>query len=450
MKMEEYLNKVTEQMRCKKARTSVAGELENHILDQMEAYKAEGMAEEDALDKAIIEMGDPVEVGVSLDRIHRPQVSWSMLILIGIISVFSMILQFVLKDQMAEYAAVGYMAERQILFLILGYILMLLVYYLDYSLIGKYATQIGIIFLGFLVLTKPFRLTVNGMDRFLYIGRITFSIPLVMCLFVPLFGAILFQYRKEGYRAIGKSIVWMTAAVLITRDASLPYALLIGISMLTLFVIAVWKGWFRVSRKKVLGAVGIVIGLMAVSMIFAVIRGMLPMYQIDRIRAFLMQDGDSNYVTNMAKTIIQKSSMIGTNKEGMALIAEGFPGANSEMVFVSLVACFGILAGIAVIGLFIFMIQKIFRISFGQKNQLGMIIGCGCGMVFLTMAVLGIGQSLGVFPISAVVLPFFSNSGTGTFVFYILMGLVLSIYRYQNIPMTQTQSKRKKLKIRFE
>ena len=48
MKMEEYLNKVTEQMRCKKARASVAGELENHILDQMEAYKREGRNEEEA------------------------------------------------------------------------------------------------------------------------------------------------------------------------------------------------------------------------------------------------------------------------------------------------------------------------------------------------------------------------------------------------------------------
>ena len=60
MKIEEYLNKVTEQIRCKKAHESVEGELKNHILDQMEAYKLGGMDEEEALDKAIIEMGDPV------------------------------------------------------------------------------------------------------------------------------------------------------------------------------------------------------------------------------------------------------------------------------------------------------------------------------------------------------------------------------------------------------
>lgn len=446
MKMEEYLNKVTEQMRCKKARASVAGELENHILDQMEAYKQEGLEEEEALDKAIIQMGDPVEVGVSFDRIHRPQISWSMLILVGVISIFSIILQVILRSGMTEY--VGHMAERQIVFILVGYLLMLLVYYLDYSFLGKYAVQIGGIFLAFMIVTKPFRIGLNGAN-FIMIGGLTFFVPFVMCLFVPLFGAILFQYRGEGYRAIGKSIVWMAIATVIVMEASLPYAVLIGVSMLTLFVIAVEKEWFKINQKKVLGITGIGVGLLILlTILFA--ENMLKNYQVDRIKAFISQSGEQNYMANMAKMILQKSSMIGGNKEAIGLVTESLSGANSEMIFVSIVACMGIFAGILAAGLLIFMIQKIFRISFGQKNQLGMIVGCGCGMLLMMMSFFSIIQSLGLFPISSVVLPFFSNSGSGTLVFYVLMGLVLSIYRYQNIPMTQPQGKRKKLKITFE
>ena len=43
MRMEEYLETVTEQLRCTKARELVVGELRDHILDQAEAYEAEGM-----------------------------------------------------------------------------------------------------------------------------------------------------------------------------------------------------------------------------------------------------------------------------------------------------------------------------------------------------------------------------------------------------------------------
>ena len=73
MKKEEYLHIVTDQIRCKKARPDVKTELEAHIMDQMEDYRNEGMKEQEAMERAILEMGDPVEVGVELDRIHRPK-----------------------------------------------------------------------------------------------------------------------------------------------------------------------------------------------------------------------------------------------------------------------------------------------------------------------------------------------------------------------------------------
>lgn len=85
MKKEEYLRCVTDQIRCKKACPGIEKELEDHITDQAEMYLKKGMTEEQALKKAIAEMGDPVQVGVELDRIHRPQMSWGLVLLAGIL-----------------------------------------------------------------------------------------------------------------------------------------------------------------------------------------------------------------------------------------------------------------------------------------------------------------------------------------------------------------------------
>ena len=63
MKKEEYLRCVTDQIRCKKACPGIEKELEDHITDQAEMYLKKGMTEEQALKKAIAEMGDPVQVG---------------------------------------------------------------------------------------------------------------------------------------------------------------------------------------------------------------------------------------------------------------------------------------------------------------------------------------------------------------------------------------------------
>ena len=58
MKPEEYLHTVTDQIRCAGARDMVEEELREHIRDQAEAYEAEGMFEEEALEKAVRDMGD--------------------------------------------------------------------------------------------------------------------------------------------------------------------------------------------------------------------------------------------------------------------------------------------------------------------------------------------------------------------------------------------------------
>ena len=67
MKLDEYLNIVSEQIRYTKIRGTVSEELKNHILDQAEAYEACGAFPEEALERAVMEMGDPVETGVALE-----------------------------------------------------------------------------------------------------------------------------------------------------------------------------------------------------------------------------------------------------------------------------------------------------------------------------------------------------------------------------------------------
>ncbi|MDE7031453.1 MAG: permease prefix domain 1-containing protein, partial [Lachnospiraceae bacterium] len=59
-KMEEFIRVLTEQMRCVKARGSVAQELADHIADQAQAYERSGVDRDQAIARAVREMGDPV------------------------------------------------------------------------------------------------------------------------------------------------------------------------------------------------------------------------------------------------------------------------------------------------------------------------------------------------------------------------------------------------------
>ena len=64
MDKKKYIQTVTEQIRCKRALPLVTKELEGHIEDQKSDYMKAGMNAEEAEESAVLEMGDPVEVGV--------------------------------------------------------------------------------------------------------------------------------------------------------------------------------------------------------------------------------------------------------------------------------------------------------------------------------------------------------------------------------------------------
>lgn len=436
MRMEEYLNTVTEQIRCKKARDLVSGELRDHILDQAEAYQADGMFEEEALEKAVREMGDPVETGVSLDRVHRPQMSLSMLVLIGIISILSILVHAALGAYSEELATAGYgYLKNHIMYTVYGYILMLLVYRLDYSILARYARALGAAFLAVLLLgVHFFGCVVNGATLYLKAGPFMLFIPMLIYLFVPLYGGILYQHRGEGYGAFWKLALWALIPIETAfRIPSLNGAVTLAAAFAVLFSIAVRQGWFRVNRKRVLAVLWtLVLALPAVFFWFMYAAGKMEAYQAARIHAFLSGNSGYSYQAALAAEALGSSPLLGRNEAVLEVLGK-IPGFNSDFIFASLISAYGILAGILAAALIVFLIVKIFRISFRQRNQLGMILGCSCGTVFLLQTLMCVTMNLGFLPVTTATLPFFSSGGSGIMVSYILLGLVLSVYRYKNI-----------------
>ena len=102
MRAEEYLKIVTEQIRCKRARGAVQEELQQHMEDQKNAFLVEGMEVQEAEAAAVAEMGDPIKIGTEMDRIHRPQMAWGMIGLIGALGIAGLLLQFLMRLYFAD------------------------------------------------------------------------------------------------------------------------------------------------------------------------------------------------------------------------------------------------------------------------------------------------------------------------------------------------------------
>ena len=133
-KITAYLETVRQQIRWKRAQPIVLKEIKDHILDQKNAYLEEGLDEEPASDKAILEMGDPVLVGEQLDHAHRPKPDWMLLALTG----FMLFLGFAVQFFMDSAFDSAWALEQQLVWTGIAVSVMLAAYFADFTIVGKY------------------------------------------------------------------------------------------------------------------------------------------------------------------------------------------------------------------------------------------------------------------------------------------------------------------------
>ena len=145
MNKEEYIKTLTDQIRCKMARPEVAREIEDHIEDQTRAFMSEGMNRQEAESAALKDMGNPVDAGVELDKVHRPAMPWGMIVLIIVLSVAGYVFQYILNSRNIEAGGDGFFAShRQIWFTVFGILVMIAVCFADYTRIAARARELMI------------------------------------------------------------------------------------------------------------------------------------------------------------------------------------------------------------------------------------------------------------------------------------------------------------------
>ena len=153
MELNSYLEQLEEQIRNRKAKAEVIEEIRNHIEDQAEFYEKEGMSAEEAIEQAVRQMGDPVEVGIEMDRIHRPKPGAPLFLLAFMMSVAGLLTQYFsfyrFGEELVVYQRVIDNAfARQCVYVLMGTAVMLVILCVDYSPVGRHGKKMGALLLA--------------------------------------------------------------------------------------------------------------------------------------------------------------------------------------------------------------------------------------------------------------------------------------------------------------
>lgn len=416
-RIREYSQAVCSRIKWKKAHPAVAEEIENHLVDQRNAYMAEGADEAVATDRAIVQMGDPVVVGVQLNRTHRPKPPWSMLAVMAVM--MSIGLAYTLIFNASELSVRWILidlAERAT-----GLGLMAALYFLGFAWIGRRPVIVYVLLLAVFAAAFTTR-------QWISLWGYGFYMPL---LFPIGFAGIVYSARDRGYRGIALcEIAFLLPLIILVWDGlAISQILFSVVTAIVILCAAVSRGWFKVKISK--GYLLICIPV-AMLLLLAAVVILSDGSKLERVLAAFnpsFADLDSNSWGARIKAALAGAKFIGQGVVPDPQI--GDPGYGIFYILTSCIFYYGWISVAPVIGLLLYFIIKGFRLCMKQKNALALFLSISAMVTFTLQIANYILFNLGFdlfFPYSF--LPFltwwfppeyYANS--------ILAGIMLSVFR---------------------
>lgn len=311
----------------------------------------------------------------------------------------------------------GLFMKKNILFMIIGILLGMTLYFIDYQRLHPYSKYVY----GFTILILLYVLTlgrsVNG--QVLYINILGRSINVIQIGVYSLIVSLAGIFTGWNWDQ-PKSILSGIGLVL------LPFLLIAAAPSVVLAAI------FLVAALGIMGFSGM--RLSHLTSFFIIISTILlfaiggQSYRLDRLLIFLNPYKDpygAGYASIQSKEAIFSAGIFGKGLGSDILIGE----LHTNFMFAYLVHTFGWIMGFTIITLVIFFILRLIRLSSLIKNSYGKLLLVGFSITFSIQFIYNILMTLGLAPMVGISLPFISYGGLSMVINFIVIGMICSVYK---------------------
>ena len=429
----QFARTAAEQLRWKKARPLVEDELLTHLCDQRDALMAGGMDETAATAESLRLTGDPYEIGTALDRVHRPKTPKLLFTLTALIALAG--LAFTTLVSIRDYE-LSYFAVHQSVALLLGTATLLAAYFLDFTLLGRFALPLALMFHAALILLGL--LPIGGFWlRYIYVSKhiLLRGLPLLF----PLMFAVLL-YALRGRRGWGVFAAFVCLAVQCMFCLRVPCLLDLGFLFLcdsALLIFCARNGWFGLGKK--LETLLTTLPL-AADIVWVLVLGA---NWFARQLAIVLDphtyiDGHG-YQTVVLRELLQNAKFIGPGGVGPYSAqhlarSEGFGMVDLQAHALTLLVhrC-GWLALIALVTLLTALLVLAFRRCRGQESMLARLISYAVILSFSAQTLAYLLSDLTLLPFSAAAFPLFTFGIKTILLNMLQFGFLLSTLRVGSV-----------------
>jgi rod shape determining protein RodA len=366
-----------------------------------------------------------------LDRRQFANLPWGMVALIFAIALIGLATVY-----SATYTSKGpsSLYYRQLVWLAIGVMVMLLAVVLDYHTVGRYAYVLYAVSLLLLLLVMAIGRTGMGAQRWLAIGPFAFQPSELAKLSVTLALARYFAEdpKRGGYDLRDLAIPGVMVLIpllLVLKQPDLGTALMLLLTSSLIIMIA----GIRVRSVIVV----LLIGATIASAVFLVppvrhkIWGKLKPYQQNRITAFVDPGSDplgSGYHANQSKIAVGSGQITGKGfRQGTQSQMAFLPERHTDFIFAVISEEHGLIgAGLLVI-LYLVLLLAGVDTATKAKDRLGVLMAGGIVSMISLYVFINVGMAVGIVPVVGVPLPLVSYGGTSIITTFLALGLLLNI-----------------------
>jgi cell division protein FtsW len=292
------------------------------------------------------------------------------------------------------------------------------------ELVRRFAPILLIVAFVLLVLVKlpGFGVSVNGAQRWLALGPLTFQPSELMKLAIVLYMARLLADRPKRMRSVKTIVSPMllvvgAACLLIASQPDLGSAIIISFTAFALLLVA--------------GAPLGVLGRLAGSAVVVVtIAAIAEPYRRARLTSFLDPWADaagSGFQSVQGQIALGSGGLLGVGPGQSVQKIHYLPEAHTDFILAVIGEELGVLGVCALLLLFGLIAYAGLRAAKGARSQYERLLAAGITSLIVGQALLNVFAVLGLAPLTGEPLPFVSNGSTSITVMLASMGLLLNI-----------------------
>ncbi len=369
-----------------------------------------------------------------VDRLRSAVVGmdWVLLGAVAVITAFSL---FVIANA-TENDIPGdprYFVDRQILFVALGTISMVVAMRLNLEWLSRWAWGLWGGLLGLLAVVFVVGDAVNGSNRWITLGPLNVQPSELgkVGLAVILAGIALERVDAIGttrYTLLLTAVAFVPAVVVFLQPdlgtALVYFAMLAAV----LFLVGVPWSHFAVAGSLLAMFVLAVLWVLPTAGV-----NVLQDYQVERLTAFIGAErdtSDAGYQLDQSKTAIGSGGAIGKGPDGATQATGDFiPEHHTDFIFAATSEMFGFVGGALLILAFALVLWRGLRTMARASSQVDMLVAGAVVAMIGFQVFVNIGMTVGIMPITGIPLPLMSYGGSHTISTLIAMGLLLGIHQ---------------------